>query len=307
MLDLKTFRALYPFRSRYLLRHGYRMHYIDEGAGDPVVMIHGNPTWSFYYRALVNALSPAYRVIAPDHLGCGLSDTPPEKEYRYILDNRIDDIEYLIDNINTKDKLTLVLHDWGGMIGMAYAVRHPERIGRIVVTNTAAFPAPGGKRLPWRLRLIRDVPALAAPAVRGLNLFCLGALFMAARRPLAPAVKAGLLAPYNSYANRLAVLRFVQDIPLGPGDPSYGAVRDTAERLKVLAEVPMLICWGMRDFVFDADYLAEWRRRFPQAEVKSFPDAGHYLFEDAPREAVERVRLFLEAHPLQQGNDHDPS
>ncbi len=306
-LDLKRFRQLYPFRSCYVMRHGFRLHYVDEGEGDPVVMIHGNPTWSFYFRELIRALAPSCRAIAPDHLGCGLSDTPPENIYRYILKNRIDDIEYLINNINIRNRLTLVVHDWGGMIGMAYAVRHPERIGRLVVTNTAAFPAPGGKRLPLRLRLARDLPLLASPAVRRLNLFCLGALFMASRRGLSRAVKAGLVAPYDSWRNRLAVLRFVQDIPLGPEDPGFEVVRDTGERLETLARVPMLICWGMGDFVFDAGYLAEWRRRFPRAEVQVFPDAGHYLFEDAPRAAVARILRFLAENPLGQSRAKGPS
>jgi len=298
-IDLKNFRSQYPFRSHYLLRHGFRMHYLDEGTGDPVVMIHGNPTWSFYYRALIRELSPSYRVIAPDHLGCGLSETPPEIKYRYILKNRIDDIDFLIKNIKLSGRLTLVLHDWGGMIGMAYAVRHPERIGRIVVTNTAAFPAPAGKRLPWRLRLIRDLPEpLAGVAVRILNGFCLGALWMASRKGLSREVKAGMIAPYNSYKNRLAVLRFVQDIPLGPADASFPEVYTTGERLERLRHVPMLICWATGDFVFDADYLREWRRRFPQAEVHTFAKAGHYLLEDAPQATAQLVRRFLAAHPL---------
>jgi haloalkane dehalogenase len=302
--QLKAVRRLYPFRSHFLTcRCGASQHYLDEGKGEPVVMIHGNPTWSFYFREMVRALSPHYRVIAPDHLGCGLSDTPSEDKYQYSLQNRVDDLEYLINSLDIDAPLTLVVHDWGGMIGMAFAAAHPHRIGRLVVTNTAAFPPPQGKPIPLRLRLIRDFPWFAAPAVQGCNLFVLGALAMAARRRLAPAVRIGLKAPYDSWCSRLAVLRFVQDIPLRPSDRSYGVVKWTAERLPKLADVPMLICWGMGDFVFDRDYLREWRRRFPKAAVKTFPDAGHYLLEDAPQAACRAVRRFLDTHPLTNASE----
>jgi haloalkane dehalogenase len=184
------------------------------------------------------------------------------------------------------------------MIGMAYAAAHPERIGRIVITNTAAFFPPGDKGLPLRLRLVRDLPFLAVPAVLGLNLFARAALYMAARKPLPPAVKQGLIAPYDRPRNRIATLRFVQDIPVAPSDPAYGLVHETSERLHRLSGIPMLILWGMHDFVFDGDYLAEWERRFPGAEVHRFSDAGHYLMEDAGDRVIPLVQDFLQTHPI---------
>jgi len=300
-LHLKDIARDYPFRSRFMERNGSLLHYVDEGAGEPVVMLHGNPTWSFYFRNLIHGLSSAYRAIALDHLGCGLSDVPSEERYKYILRNRIDDLYFFIDRLKLREPLTLVVHDWGGMIGLAYATAHPDRIGRLVITNTAAFPLLPNKRLPWRLRLARDYGRLSAWAVRRLNLFAIGALFMAAKSRLPRAVKAGLIAPYDTWHHRLAVLRFVQDIPLTESDPSYGLVKSTAERLSNLSAVPMLICWGLKDFVFDADYLAEWQRRFPSAEVHAFPEAGHYLFEDAPDATVHLVRRFLDTHPPARG------
>jgi haloalkane dehalogenase len=116
-------------------------------------------------------------------------------------------------------------------------------------------------------------------------------------------VRAGYLAPYDSWANRIAVLRFVQDIPLRPGDPSYALISEVQDQLDRLLDVPMLICWGMRDFVFDRDFLQEWERRFPRAEVHSFADAGHYVLEDAAEEIVPLVRRFLGARePVPQGH-----
>jgi haloalkane dehalogenase len=270
------------------------MHYLDEGRGLPVVMLHGNPTWSFFYRNLVGALKESRRVIVPDHIGCGLSDKPDDRHYAYNLARRVEDLEMLLDHLDVRESVTLVLHDWGGMIGMAWAQRHPERVRRLVILNSAAFHLPLGKRLPWSLWLVRNTP-LGPLLVRGLNAFCLGAVRHCVVRPLEPAVRDTYLAPYNSWENRIAVLRFVQDIPLSRGDPSFDIVTEVQDGLHRLRRVPMLICWGQRDFVFDADFLAEWRKRFPAAEVHTFRDAGHFVLEDAGADIVPLVREFVRA------------
>ena len=287
---------LYPFRSHYLLVNGFRYHFLDEGSGKPVVMVHGNPTWSFYYRRLVQALSPRFRTIAPDHIGCGLSDKPQAAHYDYSLQRRIADLEALIDLLGIKRKITLVLHDWGGIIGVAYALRHLEKIDRIVLMNTAAFLPPANKKLPLRLRLIRNIKPLAKPAVLGLNLFAVSALYMASHKGLPPEVKAGLTAPYNCWSNRIATLKFVEDIPLSPDDPSYETVKNIDENLYKLLNVPLLILWGEHDFVFDRSYLEEWKRRFPHARVYRFAQAGHYVLEDEPEETIRYVNEFLLRH-----------
>jgi haloalkane dehalogenase len=297
-IDLAPFRHLYPFTSRYADVNGFRMHYVDEGRGEPVIMLHGNPTWSFYFRELIQGLSGRYRAVAPDHIGCGLSDTPQPCAYAYRLKNRVDDLEALLAHLGLTRNITLVLHDWGGMIGAAYALRDVRRIARLIVLNTAAFLKPGGKPLPLALRLIRRMPLFAVPAVLGLNLFARGAARTASARGLSPVVRKGLLAPYNSWGNRRATLKFVQDIPLTPQDPSFAIARQVHDGLQQLADKPMLICWGEKDFVFDTDYLAEWRRRFPAAEVHRFPEAGHYVLEDAPEPVTARVLDFLNRHPL---------
>lgn len=288
----------YPFRSRYLRFDNLDYHYLDEGRGEPVVMLHGNPTWSFYYRKLALALRNDYRVIVPDHMGCGLSDKPSLRRYDYRLQNRVDDLERLLEHLGITDRITLVLHDWGGMIGMCYAVKHQQRIGRLVITNTAAFLPPSGKKLPWRLKIIRDFGPLASLLVLGLNAFALGAADLASHKGLSPAVRRGLLSPYNSWANRIATLKFVEDIPLSPGDPSYNLARFADVNLHLLSNLPTLICWGMHDFVFDQDYLSEWQRRFTKAEVHRFEDAGHYLLEDAAEKVIPLVESFLTHHPL---------
>jgi haloalkane dehalogenase len=292
--NLAGIKHIYPFTSHFIQRHGWNYHYLDEGCGPAVVMLHGNPTWSFYYRNLVKALAPEYRTIVPDHMGCGLSDVPPEKAYDYSLESRIEDLEVLLSHLNLAAPLTLVLHDWGGIIGMAYAVKYPQRISRLVILNTAAFLPPRGKQLPLRLKLIRDLPILAIPSVLGLNLFARGALWMATQKGLPADVRQGLIAPYNNWRNRLATLKFVQDIPLTPADASYRIVKAVEDNLDRLRHIPMQICWGQHDFVFDRDYFGEWRRRFPQARTQLYEDAGHYVLEDQPKQVVSDIKRFLQ-------------
>jgi haloalkane dehalogenase len=277
---------------------GLRLHYIDEGSGEPVVMLHGNPTWSFYYRRLIDGLRGSYRVIVPDHIGCGLSEKPDDWRYTYTLASRVDDLEILLDHLGLDRELTLVMHDWGGMIGMTYAARHPSRIVRLVVSNTAAFHKPAAKPLPQALAFCRNWP-LAVFMVRGLNAFCLGtAVIGCKRRRMTRDVRAAYVAPYDSWSHRIAIHRFVQDIPLKKGDRSHDLVSWVQDRLHLLGSVPMLVLWGMRDFVFDQHFLDEWIRRFPGAEVQRFVGAGHYLFEDEAPAIEERISGFLADHSV---------
>ena len=284
---------LYPFESNWLDVGGLRYHYLDEGRGEPVVAVHGNPTWSFYYRDLVKELRGGFRVVVPDHIGCGLSDKPGDEAYDYTLARRIDDLSTLLDHLEL-DGVNLVVHDWGGMIGLAWAVRNPERVRRLVILNTAAFPLPKDKAFPWQLWLVRNTP-VGAFLVRGFNAFSRGAVHLATtRKRLSKEVRDGYCAPYASWGDRIATLRFVQDIPLKPSDPGYDIVSDTHARLDLFADRPVLVCWGDRDFVFDHHFLAEWERLYPQAEVHRFPDCGHYILEDASEEVLPLVHQFLE-------------
>ncbi|MEN8244751.1 MAG: alpha/beta fold hydrolase [Thermodesulfobacteriota bacterium] len=292
-IDLAPFRHLYPFKSNYMEVNGFQYHYVDEGGGDPVIMLHGNPTWSFYYREVIKAFSKNHRMIAPDHIGCGLSEKPDAGRYGYTLQNRIDDLTAFIENLQIDRPITLVVHDWGGMIGMAYALEHIYTIDKIVILNTAAFLPPGGKSIPLRLWLIRHLTFLATPAVLGLNLFSRGAVYMASAKGLTPDVQNGLTAPYNSWQNRIATLRFVQDIPVLPEDPSYAIVKHADQHLDALKNIPMLILWGEKDFVFDMDYLAEWKRRFPGAEAHALAQAGHYILEDETEAVLAKIGSFI--------------
>lgn len=285
---------LYPFTGRMFDRGGgVRMHHLDEGSGPPVLMLHGNPTWSFYYRNLVRELRRDHRVIAPDHVGCGLSDRPSDEVYGYRLADRVADVERLVDHLDLREPMTLIVHDWGGMIGMSYAVRHPERIARIVLLNTAAFPLPASKAFPWSIALAKDT-RWGAWLVANQNAFArVAARVCCTKHTMPPSVREGYVAPYEGPGRSLATLKFVQDIPLRPGDPSYDLLRTTADGLAQLRDRPMLICWGGRDFVFDDHFLDEWRARFPEAAVRYYPEAGHYVLEDEAEAITREVRAFV--------------
>ncbi len=284
----------YPFAShRHVHANGISQHYLDEGAGEVVLMLHGNPTWSYYWRHLVLALRGTHRCVVPDHVGMGLSDKPDDARYAYTLEQRVADLDALVGAvIGPRTKVTLVVHDWGGMIGFAWACRHPERVARLVVTNTAAFPMPSDKRLPLALKLGRET-RLGAFLIERFNAFAAGATTLAVTKPLPRAVRRAYVTPYDTKANRIATLRFVQDIPLSPSDRGYALVAATGAALPQFADRPVLICWGLRDFVFDATFLREFRRALPQAEVHAWEDAGHYVLEDARERVVEQVRAFL--------------
>ena len=287
----------YPFSSANATINGLRLHYLDEGerSSPPVVMVHGNPTWSFFFRQPVLALRERWRCIVPDHIGMGLSDRPGPAQYGYTLENRIDDLDALLERLGIVSNITLLLHDWGGMIGMGYACRHPQRIKALILMNTAGFHLPPGLHLPWQLQLARG--PLGPLLVQGLNAFCRGAVSLCvSRQPLPPDVAHAYLQPYASWSARLAVLRFIQDIPLRPGDPSYAAVSAIDGGISQFQNLPLLLCWGLRDFIFTAEFLNEWRRRFPRAEVQTYADAGHYLLEDAAGEVIPVMQQFLTRH-----------
>lgn len=291
---------LYPFGSNYLqIRDGLKLHYLDEGLLDapPVLMLHGNPTWSFYYRSLVQALSDQFRCIVPDHIGCGLSDKPGDDRYDYRLASRIEDINTLINSLDLKAPITLVVHDWGGMIGSAWAVHHPEMIEKLVVMNTAAFPIPEDKRMPPALRLVRDLKFGQYLTTR-FNAFSAIAARVGFKKPVTKEIRGAYKLPYDTPANRIATARFVQDIPLSDKDPGFDILQNTAARLHLLADKPCLIAWGEMDFVFDAPFLNKWIKYFPRAEVHRFPDCGHYILEDGGPALIETISQFIKFKPV---------
>lgn len=288
----KVSSDLYPFESNYLTIGGHQYHYIEEGSGAPVVMLHGNPSWSFYYRELVKKLSPNYHCLVPDHIGMGYSDKPDDEAYSYTLPQRVKDLEAFMEAKGIHENITLIVHDWGGAIGMSYARRHPEAIKKIIVLNTSAFHLPKSKSFPFMLGITRTWAGTLF--VRGFNAFNGGSTWIGVRRKRMPrAVRQGYTAPYDSWKNRIATLRFVQDIPLKKGDPGFDYVTDLQEHLHLFKDTPIMICWGLKDLVFDKHFLNKWIEYMPHAEVHRFEDCGHYVLEDAQEEIGELIVDFL--------------
>lgn len=281
-------QALYPFAPRDFAALSGRMSYVDHGPRDgrPVLLLHGNPSWSFLWRDLILRLAAqGRRVIAPDHVGMGLSARPA----RFLrLADRIADVEALLAHLGIGE-FDLGVHDWGGAIGFGVAGRRPDRVGRILVTNTGAFLS---ERIPARIALCRD-PLIGRFLVQGLNGFAWPATWMAVERPMSPAAKAGFLAPYGSPAVRRAVADFVADIPMEPAHPTRSVLAGVEASLAGLKGKPMLLCWGMRDFCFDRSFLEGFRERFPDAQPLLFADAGHYVLEDAGEAALGPSTDFL--------------
>ncbi len=281
--------ALYPYRPRRRrLACGFEMSYLDEGEGHPVIMVHGNPTWSFFYRNVVETLKGGFRCIVPDHIGCGLSEKP-RRGYAYTLDQRIRDLGELVDSLEI-DRFDLVVHDWGGAIGIGMALERLPKLRRLAILNTAVFV---DSRIPKRISLCR-APLLGKVIVQGFNGFAGPAVTMAvARKPLSGAVKRGFLYPYRSWGDRRAVYQFVKDIPMHITHRSFNRLLEIENGLLKLREVPVAIIWGGKDFCFSDHFMNRWKRFIPNATVIHYKDAGHYLLEDEPAKAVEALEQFV--------------
>jgi pimeloyl-ACP methyl ester carboxylesterase len=280
-------KALYPFEPKQFDTGRGVMSYLDEGAGDEaVVMVHGNPTWSFYYRNLVLGLRGKIRCIVPDHIGCGLSDKP--QDFNYTLGEHIKNLRALLDRLNLR-KIHLVVHDWGGPIGLGTALARPEQLGRVVILNTAAF---ADTVVPWRIRLCR-APLIGEFLVRGFNGFAWPATWMSVTKPLNSDIKRGFLYPYDNWHNRIATHRFVVDIPSGNGSASDLALAGVESKLGLLRDRPVRILWGGRDFCFNRHYYDRWRQVVPGAQADYLEEAGHYVLEDEPERCLAEIMAHL--------------
>ena len=296
----------YPFTPRRIeVRPGIALSYLDEGPpavdgndSEVIVMLHGNPSWSYYWRHLVLGLRDRYRCIVPDHVGMGLSDKPGDAadaspRYDYTLQSRIDDLTVLLGSLGITGPVTLVVHDWGGMIGFGWALSHMAQVKRLVILNTAAFPLPGAKPMPWQLSLGRD-SRVGGFLIRAFNLFARGAAWLGTQRRMPAAVRRAYIAPYAGWRNAISTLRFMQDIPLREGDPAWPLVAQAGCRLHEFSDRPAFIAWGLRDFVFDRHFLDGFVRALPAAQVHAFEDAGHYVLEDKHEALVPGIRAFLD-------------
>lgn len=286
---MANWRSEYPFQSRWLELGSYRLHYFAEGSqGDPLLMVHGNPTWSFLWRHLARELRYDFRPIAIDHVGCGLSDKP--RNLTYSLPIHVAHLVQLIDHLDLQNA-TLIAHDWGGPIGLRALLDRPGRFSRIILFNTGAFPPPF---IPWRIRACR-IPLVGQLAVQGLNLFARSAQTMAVADPevIKPAAREGLLMPYDTWQHRQAIYQFVRDIPASRQHPTWKYLDELEHALPSLAHLPIQLVWGMRDWCFRPSCLDRLQEHWPDAEVERIEQAGHWVTEEAREQVLNVVRDFL--------------
>lgn len=281
----QNWKKYYPFKDNFLNINGHQLHYVDEGQGHPVIMLHGNPTWSFFYRNVILGLKENYRCIVPDHIGCGLSDKP--QDFEYTLENHIENVIKLIEHLEIEN-FSLVVHDWGGAIGMGVATAMPERVKSMTLMNTAAFKS---QDIPFRIGLCK-LPLIGAPMVRAFNAFAWPATFMAVEKKLDQDIKSGYLYPYNNYKNRIATAQFVQDIPLHEGHRSWSKLDSIEKGLKDV-KCPKLFIWGAKDFCFNMKFLARWKDFYPDEKYIVYNDAGHYVLEDERENCVKEIGDFF--------------
>jgi pimeloyl-ACP methyl ester carboxylesterase len=293
-----SFGGEWPYEPRWFETQDGRMHYVDEGPPDapPVVMVHGNPTWGFLYRHFIPPLVDAgFRAIVPDHLGFGRSDKPNRAEL-YRIERHARRLEKLLQSLDLRNA-TVVPQDWGGPIGLWWAIRHPDRVARLFILNTFAHRPRQDVRLPFILRLFRT-PVAGEVAVQGLDLFKRGFLFRAGlnrRDRLTRGVKRAYRAPHPTWSSRMPILVFPREIPSGPEGRVSNFVAVIEEGLRDgFREKPVGIAWAMKDRAFTPEMLEGlWLHTFPQADVLRLEDAGHYLQEDAHEEIVPALLDFL--------------
>jgi haloalkane dehalogenase len=277
-------RNLYPFQSRYIDPGPGRMHYVDEGTGPVILMVHGTPTWSFLYRHLIRELLQNYRVIAIDHLGFGLSDKPPHWSYRP--EDHARNLEVLIERLGLCD-ITLVVHDFGGPIGLAYATRHPDNVRALVLFNTWMWSLQG--TAAEKVSRLMGGP-VGRFLYRRLN-FSSRVLIKAAfsdKRKLTREVHRQYTAAFPAPAARQGPWVLARELI---GSSSwYQGLWQCRQRI---VEKPTLVLWGMRDPAFGSDALARWKAAFTNARIVELPNAGHFVQEEAPEEAARAIRTFL--------------
>ncbi|MEI6658890.1 MAG: fatty acid CoA ligase family protein [Planctomycetota bacterium] len=296
----RPYGPLYPFRSRFVTvgrgtatggTRGHRMHYVDEGSGPVVVCLHGNPTWGFLFRNLIAALRDDFRVIVPDHVGCGLSQQPGDVCFR--AGDRLGHLEDLLAELGI-GRFSLVMHDWGGPLGTGLAVRRPADVERLVYFNTTLAEM---ALLPGMIRRAA-APVIGRLLTQDTMQFLKLLTSFGVVQAMPEEVRRAYLRPYRTRAGRRAIWGFVQDIPFSPSHPTAPLMDDMVARLPALADTPVKIIWGMKDPCFHPGILRHVAARFPQADVVRIPDASHLVLEDAPGQSIAAVREFLGPAPV---------
>jgi haloalkane dehalogenase len=273
----------YAFEPHYVEQDGLRLHYVDEGAGDPVLLLHGEPTWAYLYRTIVPALVPVARVVAPDYFGFGRSDKPTEIGW-YSYDRHVESVARLVEELDLRD-VTVVVQDWGGAIGLRLAVEQPERFARLVIMNTGVWAgrAPSEAWLRFRA-LVRRVGGELAPG-RLVRISCV--------TDVPDDVAAAYDAPFPTPESKAGVLAFPELVPTEPEHPNTGPLNAVADALSRWAK-PALVLFSDSDPIFSPRVADRFAELIPGALPAEIVDgAGHFLQEDAGERIGERIARFV--------------
>ena len=291
IIEHETFGDTYPFAPHYRRVNGFNMHFVDEGSGDPIVLLHGDPTWGYLWRNFIPALSERSRCIVPDHMGMGKSEVP-RRPYPYRLAHHVANLETLLIGLNLR-QITLVVHDWGGPVGLGFAIRRPDRIKRLVITNTWASAGWPGASFPRLIEMIRSSGGEKFVLDRNgyLERALTGTTHHAER--LTDLVMDAYRAPFSTRESRVAMLCWSRDIPVSEADPSYAEMQRIENSLSLFKNIPTLIVWGMLDPVLTTSVLRWWQRVYPQATTHEIEDASHFLQEDSPEQISRYIIDFI--------------
>ena len=274
-------REMFPFQSRFFSVGQHKLHYVDEGSGPVVLLLHSCPFWIYEFRALIKDLRRDHRVIAIDQIGFGLSDKPRNFDYR--IETHADHLERFTRELGLKD-ITLVMHGRGAAIGMAVAIRRPEDFNGIIMLNAMSFSE---YKLPWRLQACR-LKWIGPKIVMNLR------IFQRDFDKLPEAIRAGYYFPFKTPGDQEPVLHFIEDLPSAPEDSSAQTMFEIESSLWLLRDKPCCIIWAKHDWLYGAKCLRHWKKYFPEAEVHILKHSGRYLLEDYPERLNDLIRDFLE-------------
>ena len=279
-------RSAYPFESRWMTLPAGRMHYVDEGTGEPIVFVHGTPSWSFEWRHLIAGLSGTHRCIAPDHLGFGLSDRP--EQFAYTPEAHAAAFAAFIDRLDLAP-FTLVVHDYGGPVALPVCFSRPERVARLVLVNTWMWSFAGDHEMTRNARLAGGAVGRLLYRHLNLSLRVLMPYAYGDRKKLTPDIHRQYLDRFPDRWSRGAVLWPLAHALLGSSGYYDGLWRKRNE----LRGRPALIVWGMKDAAFTPRLLERWRQALPDAHIVEIGNAGHWPHEEAPGEVLRSVHAFL--------------
>ncbi|MEM3087246.1 MAG: alpha/beta fold hydrolase [Halobacteria archaeon] len=292
-----TFGGRFPFVPHFAeIGAGLQMHYVDEGKGEPILFLHGNPTWSFLYRNILpSVVGAGFRAIAPDYIGFGRSDKRGPRWTDYTIHGHIADLTALADRLDLRD-VTVVVHDWGGPIGLGWAAGHLDRVKRLVILNTWAFKPHAKAKIPPFLAMLRE------PKGEGMVLnqnFFVEVLLPGgiASKQRVKEVMDAYRAPFPTPESRAGVLAFPRLIPMASGEEAWPVIVKVDDSLGKIADRPALILWGGRDLVFPVSVAERFQERLPSAKKVVFPEAGHFLQEDVPEGIAKEMVAFLRSTP----------